>query len=205
MYDWVLPMDFPIPFSLFLDHGVRLSATTMTMFSSSSDDDCGKKTRQPPISEFPPWQGHTLKRIVVHYGPIPIDHSAYLGSKYNVLVEWNNCRYSIETLENIIGRDLMKALQYSNDCGLFNDSMWSNHFPEHIKRQIPRIHSPNQSNPLRHDLDHCRAIATAVRKSFDQCMDYHSDDSCRNLRDGVCEIFVGTLLDPDVQDACYAS
>lgn len=167
----------------------------MTMCSPSSDDAYDDKEKlNRPISGNPPasHQIHALKRIVAHYGPLTVDHPAFIGSKFNVLVEWDDCRYSTETLENIINTELLKVLQYSTDCGLFNDSKWRNNFPAHISSQIPCVLPPIQSDALRHDLDHCRAVATAVRKSFDECLLYSADDSCRTLREGVCEIFVGT-------------
>jgi hypothetical protein len=160
--------------------------------SDDADLDYKKPTHPANESPRPSQQTHSLKRIVAHYGPLTADHPAFIGSTFNVLVEWDNRRYSTEALEDVIDRDILSVLQYSNDCSLFDDSRWRRHFPEHIRRQIPRV---LQSNASRHDLDHCRATATAVRKSFEACLDYRADDSCRTLRDGVCEIFVGALYD----------
>lgn len=162
---------------------------------SSDDADVDCKKPKHPVNQGPqPYQQiHSLKRIVAHYGPLTADHPAFIGSTFNLLVEWDNRRYSTEALEDVIDRDILPVLQYSNDCSLFDDSRWSSHFPAHIRRQIPRVLSPIQTNASRHDLDHCRAVATAVRRSFEACLDYRADDSCRTLRDGVCEIFVGAL------------
>jgi hypothetical protein len=202
MYDSVSPIAFPIPFSHFLDldHGVRFKPTppTMTMRSPPSDDaDLDETTRKYPIHETPQpsQQVRTPRRIVAHYGPLTADHPAFIGSTFNLLVEWDNRRYSTEALETMIDRDILLVLQYSNECSLFDDSRWSSRFPDHIRSQMPRIQVPTPTDASRHDLDHCRAVATAVRKSFEACLDYRADDSCRTLRDGVCEIFVGTLYE----------
>jgi hypothetical protein len=148
-----------------------------------------------------------LKRIVAHYGPLSADHKLYLGSAYNVLLEFDHpgdgCKGRVATqpLNIVVQTYLGAAIQYSVDHAMLEVDRWTDCLPRHIREQIPRVLRPPPRSLTcdseHRGLDHCRVITRAVRLAFDECcLEADTDESCRVIRDGVCEIFLGKSTMP---------
>ncbi len=65
-----------------------------------------------------------FKRITGHEGPLSKSHPNYNGSKYNVLIEWENGEVASEPLSVIIKDDPVTVALYAKDKGLLDTEGW---------------------------------------------------------------------------------
>ena len=63
-------------------------------------------------------------RIVSHQGPLNPNHPAYMGSKYNVLLEWENGEITPEPLSVIATDDPVTCAIYAKDNNLLETDGW---------------------------------------------------------------------------------
>jgi hypothetical protein len=85
-----------------------------------------------------------FKRIVGHEGPIRAFDPEYKGSRYNVLVEWENGEITSEPL-NIFGKDdPVTCVVYACKHGLLEKEGWKR-FKEIAKREKKMLRMVNQS------------------------------------------------------------
>jgi hypothetical protein len=72
-------------------------------------------------------QGEQLwkfKRITGHEGPLESHHNSYKGSKYNVMIEWENGEITSEPLSNIATDDPVTCAIYARENGLLDLPGW---------------------------------------------------------------------------------
>ena len=85
-----------------------------------------------------------FKRIVSHQGPLTPNHPSYMGSSYNVTMEWENGEITPEPL-NIIGADDPVACAiYARDNNLLDLPGWKR-FKSIAKRQKKLLRMANQA------------------------------------------------------------
>jgi hypothetical protein len=85
-----------------------------------------------------------FKRIVGHEGPFRTSDPEYKGSRYNVLVEWENGEITSEPL-NIFGKDdPVTCAVYAREHGLLEEEGWKR-FKGIAKREKKMLHMVNQS------------------------------------------------------------
>src|SRR6056300_1655760 len=85
-----------------------------------------------------------FKRITGHQGPLRPDHPSYMGSKYNVTMEWENGEITPEPL-SIIGKDDPVACAiYARDNNLLELDGWKR-FKSIAKRQKKLLRMVNQA------------------------------------------------------------
>jgi hypothetical protein len=144
-----------------------------------------------------------FKAIVAHYGPLHSNHSLHLGSMFNLLMECNDGRFTTAPMDSVLQSDLQIVVQYTVDRKLVNLSEWTSQLPERIRNQLPRVLQPvaaSYNSPIEtscaDDIKHCKFVSQALKKSFGDIESYTDDESCRILRDGVFEIFLGTCPVP---------
>ena len=65
-----------------------------------------------------------FKRIVGHQGPLKPNHPHYMGSTYNVMVEWENGEVTEQPLNIIAADDPVTCAIYARDNGLLNKEGW---------------------------------------------------------------------------------
>jgi hypothetical protein len=90
-----------------------------------------------------------FKRIVSHEGPFRTSDPEYKGSRYNVLVEWENGEITSEPL-NIFGKDdPVTCAVYAHEHGLLEEEGWKR-FRGIAKREKKMLRMVNyQGNPQR--------------------------------------------------------
>jgi hypothetical protein len=85
-----------------------------------------------------------FKRIVGHKGPFRTSDPEYKGSRYNVLVEWENGEITSEPL-NIFGKDdPVTCTIYAREHGLLEEEGWKR-FKGIAKREKKMLWMVNQS------------------------------------------------------------
>ena len=87
------------------------------------------------------WQ---YKRIVAHQGPLTPDHPSYMGSTYNVCMEWENGEITPEPLKTIGADDPMACAIYARDNNLLDTPGWRR-FKSIAKRQKKLLRMVNQA------------------------------------------------------------
>ncbi|CAJ1934830.1 unnamed protein product [Cylindrotheca closterium] len=81
-----------------------------------------------------------FKRIVSHQGPLRPDHPSYMGSTYNVTMEWENGEITPEPLSIIGADDPVACAIYARDNNLLDTPGWKrfkNRKRKHEKRKAP--------------------------------------------------------------------
>ena len=63
---------------------------------------------------------YKLKYILDHKGPYSPSDPEYLGSSYNLLIEWETGEMTWELLSNIVADDLYSCAVYTNKVNLLN-------------------------------------------------------------------------------------
>jgi hypothetical protein len=85
-----------------------------------------------------------FKHIVGHEGPFRTSDPEYKGSRYNVLVEWENGEITSEPL-NIFGKDdPVTCAVYAHEHGLLEEEGWKQ-FRGIVKREKKMLRMVNQS------------------------------------------------------------
>jgi hypothetical protein len=72
-------------------------------------------------------QGETLwkfRRITGHEGPHTANHPSYKGSRFNVMIEWENGEITSEPLSNIAADDPVTCAIYARENGLLDTPGW---------------------------------------------------------------------------------
>jgi hypothetical protein len=129
---------------------------------------------------------------------------------YRLRVEWNDKSQSVETIARVVDEDLLLVIQYLNKhklmvrYGTFSSPSpccWVDHLPEHVRRQVPVVLRPDpDDDDFQSNLLHLSVVHRALRLglgSFDK-KPHATDDSYRELREGVYELFVaGTYRSRD--------
>ena len=65
-----------------------------------------------------------FKRIAAHEGPLRKGDPGYNGSKYNVLIEWENGEQTYEPLDTIAADDPVTCAIYAKENGLLEEPGW---------------------------------------------------------------------------------
>ena len=65
-----------------------------------------------------------FKKISAHEGPLDHNSPSYQGSKYNVMVEWENGEITTEPLSILAADDPVACALYARDNGLLNTEGW---------------------------------------------------------------------------------
>ena len=65
-----------------------------------------------------------FKRITAHEGPLTPSHRNYKGSKYNVMIEWENGEITSEPLSIIAADDPVTCALYASEKGLLQLDSW---------------------------------------------------------------------------------
>ena len=71
-----------------------------------------------------PDQKWTFKGITAHEGPLSTKHPNYKGSKYNVLVQWEDGTITSEPLDIIAKDDPVSCAKYAKENNLLEDPGW---------------------------------------------------------------------------------
>ena len=69
-------------------------------------------------------QQWTIKDITAHEGPLSPKHPNYKGSKYNVLVQWEDGSKTMEPLDIIAKDDPVSCAKYAKDYNLLEVPGW---------------------------------------------------------------------------------
>ena len=85
-----------------------------------------------------------FKRISAHEGPLAPNHPNYKGSKYNVMVEWENGEVTTEPLQLIAADDPVTCAIYAKEKGLLDTPGWKR-FGKIAKRQKKLLRLTNQA------------------------------------------------------------
>ena len=84
------------------------------------------------------------KCIVSHQGPLKPGDSNYMGSRFNVQLEWENGEITFEPLKTISADDLVTCAIYACDQGLLDEPGWKQ-FKHLALRERQLIRQVNQS------------------------------------------------------------
>ena len=85
-----------------------------------------------------------FKRITAHQGPLNDKHPDYMGSKYNVMVEWENGEITSEPLSTIAADDPVTCAIYAKENGLLEQDGWKR-FKSIAKREKKFLRMVNQA------------------------------------------------------------
>jgi hypothetical protein len=112
-----------------------------------------------------------FKHIVSHEGPFRTSDPEYKGSRYNVLIEWENGEITSEPL-NIFGKDD----PVTHEHGLLEEEGWK-WFKRIAKREKKMLSMVNQS--------HIKATHNAPRYKFGYCIPRNYDEAMQfDLKNG---------------------
>jgi len=65
-----------------------------------------------------------FRQVIAHQGPLTHRHPDYIGSKYNVMVEWENGEKSYEPLEKASKENPVVIALYAKDNKLLDTESW---------------------------------------------------------------------------------
>jgi hypothetical protein len=82
--------------------------------------------------------------ITAHQGPLTPDHPDYNGSRYNIMIEWENGEITSEPLTVIAADDPVTCAIYAKEKGLLNEPGWKR-FKGIAKRQKKFTRMVNQA------------------------------------------------------------
>ena len=85
-----------------------------------------------------------FKRIAAHQGPLRKGDPGYNGSKYNVLIEWENGEQTYEPLNTIAADDPVTCAIYAKENGLLEEPGWRR-FKHIAKREGKLLRMVNQA------------------------------------------------------------
>lgn len=85
-----------------------------------------------------------FKKIVSHQGPLEASHKDYMGSSYNVMVEWENGEITTEPLSTIAADDPVTCAIYARENNLLQLSGWKR-FKALAKREKKFLRLVNQA------------------------------------------------------------
>ena len=85
-----------------------------------------------------------FQRIVSHQGPLSVTHQDYKGSKFNVMVEWENGETTKEPLSIIAKDDPVTCAIYAKEHGLLDTECWKQ-FKGIAKREKKFFRQVNQA------------------------------------------------------------
>jgi hypothetical protein len=97
-------------------------------------------TQQENNQDAPVWK---FKRIVAHEGPLRPGHPKYMGSKWNVLIEWTTGEVTAEPLSTIAADDPVTCALYAKEHGLLELDGWKR-FKGIAKRHKKLLRMVNQ-------------------------------------------------------------
>ena len=111
-----------------------------------------------------------FKRITAHQGPLSDKHPDYKGSKYNVMVEWENGEITSEPLTTIAADDPVTCAIYAKENGLLNEDGWKR-FKGIAKREKKFLRMVNQAKlrSFRHSPKY--KYGFEVAKSYNHAME----------------------------------
>jgi hypothetical protein len=117
-----------------------------------------------------------FKHIVGHEGPFRTSDPEYKGSRYNILVEWENGEITSEPL-NIFGKDdPVTYAVYAREHGLLEGEGWKR-FKGIAKREKKMLRMVNQS--------HIKATRNAPRYKFGYCIPCNYNEAMQfDLKNG---------------------
>jgi hypothetical protein len=117
-----------------------------------------------------------FKHIVGHKGPFRTSDPEYKGSRYNVLVEWENVEITSEPL-NIFGKDdPVTCAVYACEHGLLEEEGWKR-YKGIAKREKKMLCMVNQSRIM--------VTRNAPRYKFDYCIPCNYDEAMQfDLKNG---------------------
>jgi len=85
-----------------------------------------------------------FRRITGHEGPLEKHHTSYKGSRYNVMIEWENGEITSEPLSNIASDDPVTCAIYARENGLLDLPGWKR-FKSIAKREKKFLRMVNQA------------------------------------------------------------
>ena len=85
-----------------------------------------------------------FKRIAAHQGPLRKGDPGYNGSKFNVLIEWENGEQTYEPLDTIAADDPVTCAIYAKENGLLEEPGWRR-FKHIAKREGKLLRMANQA------------------------------------------------------------
>ena len=85
-----------------------------------------------------------FKQIVAHEGPLHSNHPNYKGSKFNIMIEWENGEKTTEPLDIIAADDPVTCAIYARDHNLLDEPGWKR-FRSIAKRQKKMFRMANQA------------------------------------------------------------
>lgn len=91
--------------------------------------------------DAPVWK---YKRIIAHEGPLHPSHRKYMGSKYNILIEWVTGEVTAELLSTIATNDSVTCALYTKEHGLLELDGWK-HFKGIAWRHKKLLRMVNQA------------------------------------------------------------
>ena len=81
---------------------------------------------------------------MAHEGPLTQNHHSYKGSRYNVLIEWENGEVTSELLSSIATDDPVTRAIYAKDNGHLHLPGWK-HFKSMVKTHQKFIRTVNEA------------------------------------------------------------
>jgi hypothetical protein len=110
-----------------------------------------------------------FQRITSHEGPLTPNHPEFKGSKYNVLIEWENGEITSEPLHVIAKDDPVTCAIYARDNGLLNTEGWKR-FRAIAKREKKFTRMVNQAKLRSYNTAPKYKNGFEVPKTYDQAM-----------------------------------
>jgi len=126
-------------------------------------------------------QGEQLwkfRRITGHEGPLDNNHPSYNGSRYNVMIEWENGEITAEPLNIIAADDPVTCAIYARENGLLDLPGWKR-FKPIAKREKKYLRMVNQAKLRSFHTSKRYQYGYEIPKSYDDamCLD------CQNRND----------------------
>ena len=123
--------------------------------------------------------------ILDHQGPLKSHDPKYMGSSYNVLVDWDDKTQTWEPLNTMAKQDQVTLARYTHDIGLLNEPGWKflhrtakcQRFLSAIINSIKRRNDPNQVK---------YKLGVHVPRTFSEAMLLDKENGNTFWADAVC-------------------
>ena len=111
-----------------------------------------------------------FKRIVSHQGPLTQKHPDYNGSRFNVMIEWENGEVMTEPLSVIAEDDPVSCAVYARDNKLLHVPGWRQ-FEKLARRQKRLVRLANQEKLRSYRTSKKYKFGYEIPRSYQQAMD----------------------------------
>ena len=117
-----------------------------------------------------------INKIVEHHGPLNKDHPDFIGSTYNVIVEWANGEHTTEPLSIIAADSPVTCAIYAKENNLLNTTGWKQFHK--LANQYNKILQSANKAKIRNFLKPKFKYGVQVPRNYKRAMEFDKQNKC---------------------------